>query len=62
MGKEKSKLNVSSDNIPLNFHNTKTKFICQEITTKTKKLHPANVIKPFNVYHQNSRLRRKTVE
>ena len=51
-GQRESKLNVSSENIPLNFHNTKTKVTCQ-ITTKTTKSHPANVIKPFNVYHQN---------
>jgi hypothetical protein len=61
-GQRESKLNISSENIPLNFHNTKTKVTCQEITTKTKKSSPANVIKPFNVYHQNNRLRGKTVE
>lgn len=61
-GQRESKLNVSSENIRLNSHNTKTKVTCQEIATKTKKSHPANVIKPFNVYHQNIRLREKTVE
>jgi hypothetical protein len=25
----------------------------EEITTKTKKSHPANFIKPCNIYHQN---------
>jgi hypothetical protein len=43
-GQRERKLNVSSENIPLNFHNTKTEVTCQEITTKTKKSHQANVI------------------
>jgi hypothetical protein len=61
-GQRESKLNVISENIPLNFHNIKTKITCQETTTKTKTSHLANVIRPFNVYHQNIQIRGKTVE